>query len=195
VNMMEVNELLDTLSHDEQLIVYSFANGAEIALCRTDKHAQGDFAIELTYPHEKTFRPTHTRLLIDLYIKCLSDKEKLWTSLLPAIEGVFAGICPKTYTDSLGSYPTQIDEPDIQLCYTQLMMAEHDFKFGPRGYRKAKILPPREYLMRFIRWAVSGEDVDRMMTSAVRNFPPPARYASRSSLIDCIVDVYRERNG
>lgn len=178
MNLAEVDKLVFELSLGEQFVAYSLRSGTKVALRRTDKHAQGDFVVELIYPQGKTLRPTHARLLIDIYIKGLSDRERLEVSLLPAVEGVFAGISPEVYLDNLGTYPIQIDEPDTQLCYIQLMMAEHDFKFGPRGYKEAKILPPREYLMRFIRWAASGVEIDRVITLAVRNYPPPARFAS-----------------
>jgi hypothetical protein len=67
----------------------------------------------------------------------------------------------------------QLDEADVNLFYTQLLMIEQDFSYA----EKSKLSPPREYLMRFIRWVYSGDDqIDKIITNAVRNWPPPVRY-------------------
>lgn len=61
-------------------------------------------------------------------------------------------------------------------------MIEQDFNFGPEGSKISKYDPPRGFLMSFIRWVASGEDeVDKIITNAVRNWPPPVRF--KNSLI------------
>lgn len=180
MDMLEISNLVSELGLRERVIVYSSHSGVRVALHRTDKHARGDFAVELVYPGGEVLRPTHVRLLLDLYIKKVGNRDGLETKLLPAIEKVFAGSGPEAYVGDLGAYPMQIDGPDTQLYYVQLMMAEHDFKFGPTGYREGKIMPPREYLMRFVRWAASGTEIDRVITSAFRNYPPPIQFATRN---------------
>jgi len=45
----------------------------------------------------------------------------------------------------------------------------------------AYVTPPRDFLMRFIRWTARGEleDIDTIITSAVRNRPPRVQYRDR----------------
>jgi len=45
----------------------------------------------------------------------------------------------------------------------------------------AYVTPPRDFLMRFIRWTARGEleDIDTIITSAVRNRPPRVQYRER----------------
>jgi len=45
----------------------------------------------------------------------------------------------------------------------------------------AYVTPPRDFLMRFIRWVAGGEleDIDTIVTSAVRNRPPRIQYRNR----------------
>jgi len=50
----------------------------------------------------------------------------------------------------------------------------------PEDVKKGRVQPPREFLMRFIRWVASGEEeIDKIITNAIRNWPPPVRYAKR----------------
>jgi hypothetical protein len=62
-------------------------------------------------------------------------------------------------------------------------MIEQDFTFAPGGTRVSKLDPPREFLMRFIRWVYSQDDqIDKIVGNAVRNWPPPVKY---KQLIGC----------
>lgn len=63
------------------------------------------------------------------------------------------------------------------LYYSQLLMAEQDFNYGPDGCKRSNFDPPRGFLMSFIRGVASGDnEIDRIITAAVRNYPPPAKY-------------------
>ncbi|MHC1600156.1 MAG: hypothetical protein ACXQS5_04965, partial [Candidatus Methanospirareceae archaeon] len=74
------------------------------------------------------------------------------------IEEVFDGEDPKRLSsDALNlKFPMQLDDPDVNLYYSQLLMS-------------------------FIRWVASGDnEIDRIITAAVRNYPPPAKYKQQS---------------
>jgi len=74
----------------------------------------------------------------------------------------------------------KFDSPEVNLYYAQLLLIEQDFSFGPETYKKqSKLKPPREYLMRFIRWVASGDDqLDRIIFAAAgRKYPAPERYS------------------
>jgi hypothetical protein len=74
----------------------------------------------------------------------------------------------------------KLDGSDVNLFYTQLLMIEQEFNYGPGGCKEGKVDPPREFLMRFIRWVASGdEEIDKIITNAVRDWPPPVEYAKR----------------
>jgi hypothetical protein len=45
-------------------------------------------------------------------------------------------------------------------------MIEQDFNFGSVAPKRSKVDPPREYLMRFIRWVASGILLDEILTMA-----------------------------
>ena len=92
---------------------------------------------------------------------------------------VFQGIDPLGLTEATRktAYRLQIETADVNLVYDQLLMIEQDFNYGPRGYKKSNYDPPRLFNMGFIRWIFSGQDeIDRIITAAVRNWPPPKQF-------------------
>jgi hypothetical protein len=183
--MSEASKVLRGLKQDERRVIYTGKNGTQVSAIRTDKICPHDFAVALLIPGREEFRPTHVRLLFDLYLKRLSNIEGSH-DLFCALEKVYDGSDPETLAPEVLklNFPMQLDDPDVNLYYTQLLMIEQEFNYGPHGCKKGKVDPPREFLMRFIRWVDSGNDeLDRIITVAVRNFPPPKRYAER---IDCI---------
>jgi hypothetical protein len=116
-----------------------------------------------------------------LYIKRESNlvgSKKLFKRL----EQVYNGEDPKLYVDELVkiNFPMHLDESEVNLHVAQLLMIEQDFNFGPGAPRKSKLDPPREYLMRFIRWVAAGDtQIDRIIFAAAgRKYPAPERYAT-----------------
>ena len=82
----------------------------------------------------------------------------------------------------------QLDEASVNLYVAQLLMIEQDFNFSPSAKpgvsgkipRASKYKPPREFLMRFIRWVASGDDeIDKIIFLAVTRKPPPKKYGEK----------------
>jgi len=181
MRMEKLIPVLRKLEHDEKKTIYVGKKETKVNVIRTDKICPNDFAVALLLPHKDEFRPTHIRLLFDLYLKRLSN-EKDAQKLFFIIEKIYDGEDPEDYVkDALKlQFPMQLDDADVNFYYMQLLMIEQEFNYGPEGCKKGKVEPPREFLMRFIRWVASGdEEIDKIITNAIRNWPPPVRYAKR----------------
>jgi hypothetical protein len=158
--------------------MYTSPKGIQVTATQTGKFSHHDFAVGLVIPGRPEFYPTHVRLLFDYYLKRLSDRQQA-QKVFKAVERVYDGSDPEELAQDVSAFtfPMQLDEAMVNLVYTQLLMIEQDFNFGPEGTRKSKYDPPRGFLMSFIRWVSSGEDeIDRIITAAVRNYPPPIRF-------------------
>jgi len=179
MNIDEAAKVLRNLKLKERIEVYKGRKGTIISATRTDKICPHDFAVGLKIPGRDEFYPTHIRLLFDLYLKRISN-EKDAHKLFFLLERVRNGDDPEKLTAQALelNFPMQLDDPDVNLYYAQLLMIEQDFNYGPHGCKKGKVQPPREFLMRFIRWVASGdEEIDKIIFCAVRNKPPPRKYA------------------
>lgn len=161
--------------------MYKGRRGTIISATRTDKICPHDFAVGLKISGRDEFYPTHIRLLFDLYLKRLSN-EKGAHKLFSILEKVYNGDDPKNLApEALElTFPMQLDDPDVNLYCAQLLMIEQDFNYGPEGCKKSNFEPPRNFLMSFIRWVASGEEIDKIIFCAVRNKPPPERYTGYS---------------
>jgi len=178
MNINNASEVLWNLNSGERKEIYKGKNGTIVFVIRTDKICPHDFAVGLKIPGKEEFRPTHIRLLFDLYLKRISN-EKDAQELFTLLEKVYNGEDPEILaSEALQlSFPMQLDGPDVNLYYAQLLMIEQDFNYGPRGCKKSRFDPPRTFLMGFIRWVASGEiDIDKIIFCAVRNKPPPSEY-------------------
>lgn len=164
--------------------IYRSASGIEVTATPTAKFSPHDYAVGLVIPGRAEFYPTHVRLLIDLHLKRISNPKDA-RLLFCVFERVFDGEDPDKYKEAIGGlrFPMQLDDADVSLYYSQLLMIEQDFNFGPDGEKQSRLSPPREFLMRFIRWVYSQDnEIDKVITSAVRNYPPPTKYGKR---IEC----------
>lgn len=178
MNIERISPILWALELGERLVVYTSPNGVEVSATRTDKVCPHDFAVGLTIPGRPIFFPTHVRLFVDFYLKRLSNSQ-LAIDLFRAVERVYNDADPDTLRSDWEHvrFPMQFDEAQVNIYYAQLLMVEQDFNYGPQGCKKSNVNPPREFLMRFVRWIASGDDeIDRIITNAVRNWPPPVRY-------------------
>ncbi len=180
MEMSQLAEILKKLNPGEHQIIYTSINGTKVTVKHTGKFSKNDFAVGLIRKDEKEFYPTHIRLLIDLYIKRESNivgSKKLFN----ALEKVYIGEDPVQYVEDLRkiTFPMQLDEGEVNLYIAQLLMIEQDFNFGPGAPKRSKLDPPREYLMRFIRWiAVGDTQIDRIIFAAAgRKYPAPERYS------------------
>ena len=169
---------LGKLQTGERRIIYTSPKGVQVTATQTGKFSPHDFAVGLVIPGRPEFYPTHVRLLFDYYLKRLSELQQA-QKLFEAVERVFEGYDPEKLTRDVANltFTMQLDESIVNLVYTQLLMIEQDFNFGPEGTKKSKYDPPRGFLMSFIRWVASGDnEIDRIITAAVRNYPPPAHF-------------------
>ena len=181
MKMSQLANELRGLKDKEHKIIYESTNHVKVTATHTGKFSEHDYAVGLIIADQPEFYPTHIRLLIDLYIKRESNlvgSKKLFKSL----EQVYNGENPKLYVDELVkiNFPMRLDESEVNLYVAQLLMIEQDFNFGPGAPRKSKLDPPREYLMRFIRWVAAGDtQIDRIIFAAAgRKYPEPERYAT-----------------
>lgn len=176
--MVAASLMLYNLQPGERRIMYTSPKGVQVTTTQTGKFSPHDFAVGLVIPGRPEFYPAHVRLLFDYYLKKLSEPQKA-QKLFEAVERVYEGNTPEELAQDIGTltFPMQLDEAIVNLIYTQLLMIEQDFNFGPEGTKKSKYDPPRGFLMSFIRWVASGEDeIDKIITNAVRNWPPPTRF-------------------
>ena len=160
-------------------LLYSGSNGTKVYIVRTDKICLGDFKVVLQPEGRKEFAPTHVRLLFDLYLKRISDEEKA-KSVFLAFERINRGEDINEVINGIRdiNFSMELDPPDVTVFYGALLMAEQDWNYGKKGCRESKLDPPREFLMRFIRWVAQSEygDIDKIITTAVRNRPAPKDY-------------------
>jgi hypothetical protein len=177
MNMEKAKNILKNLTDDERKEMYKGVNETVVSAKRTNKICRHDFAVGLKIPGRDEFYPTHIRLLFDLYLKRLSN-EKDFNQLFYKLEKVYDGEDPEVFASEVSklSFPMKLDDPDVNLYYAQLLMIEQDFNYGPEGCKKSKFKEPREFLMCYIRWVASGEEIDKIISLAVNKKPPPSKY-------------------
>lgn len=158
MEMPQLSEKLRKLNKDEHQVIYTSKEGVKVTVKQTGRFSPDDYAVGLIIGNEDEFNPTHIRLLIDLYIKRESNEEGS-RKLFKALEEVYNGKDPELFVDELKriNFPMQLDEAEVNLYITQLLMIEQEFNYGPGGTKQSKLDPPREYLMRFIRWIAAGD--------------------------------------
>jgi len=180
MDMQTLNRELLALNPNEHRTIYTSPLGVRTTVKHTARLSPRDFAVGIWGPGAAEFYPTHVRLLIGLYIKRSSNSPHA-RELYLAFERVFQGDDPISLLAAVGqlTFPMTFDEPIVNLCYAQLLMIEQDINYGPGGTKQSKLKPPREYLMRFVRWtADSSAEIDRIITAAVRNYPAAPKYAA-----------------
>jgi len=178
--MSQLMEDLLTLNPEERRVIYTSKNGVEIAVTHTGKISPKDFAVSMVIPGKKEFNPTHIRLLIDLYIKRLSNPEG-FKKIYYTFEEIFNGKDPSLFkdVDDEIEFSMKFDEWEVNLYCTQLLMIEQEINYGPESEKPSKMAVAREYLMRFIRWVATGDnEIDRIIFAAAgRRFPAPEKYS------------------
>lgn len=191
MQMLELIPQLRALKPKEHRVIYTSKNGVKVTVTKTQKFSADDFAVGLIIPGRDEFYPTHIRLLFDLYLKRSRNPDgakKLFLSL----ERVCDGDDPDGFIPELEKveFPMQLDESSVNLYCAQLLMIEQDFNFSPgakpgisgKTPRISKLTPPREFLMRYIRWVASGDDeIDKIIFLAVNRKPAPIKYGIKIS--------------
>jgi len=184
MDIVTLTTSLKNLEPSDHKIIYTGKNGTKVIVKYTGKLSPKDFAVGLIPSNEEEFYPTHVRLLIDLFIKRESNSEgahKLGLLFEKMFSGEDPGKLAKAALEI--SFRMQFDDPDVNLYYAQLLMIEQDINYGPGMERQSKMNPPREYLMRFIRWVLSGDStIDRIIFAAAgRRYPAPEKYSKSIS--------------
>lgn len=181
MEMSHLQKELLKLKAGEHRVIYASPKGVKVTVKQTGKFSPHDFAVGLIIPGKEEFYPTHIRLLIDLYIKRISNPEAAHALYL-ALEEMYGGKDPDGLADKVNNleFPMKFDEPIVNLCYAQLLMIEQDINYGPGGTKQSKVNPPREYLMRFIRWTADEKaEIDKIIFAAAgRRYPAPVRYST-----------------
>lgn len=178
MDIISASQLLVNLNPDERRVIFTSPKGVQITVTQTGRFSTHDFAVGLVIPGRNEFYPTHVRLLFDYYLKRLSGDEQA-KELFATVEEVYEGHDPEDMIKRVSalSFPMQLDEVIVNLVYTQSLMIEQDLNFGPEGSKRSSYDPPRGFLMSFIRWVASGDnEIDKIITNAVRNWPPPVRF-------------------
>lgn len=185
---MEMSILADELRklRDKKTdVIYTNKSGVQVTVTHTAKHSDDDYAVGLIIPGQEEFRPSHIRLLIDFYIKRESNEQGA-KELHKYLERVYSGEDPVKFLKYLEKilFPMRLDEAETNLYVAQLLFIEQDFNFGPGAPKTSKMDPPREYLMRFFRWIVSGDSqIDRIIFAAAgRKYPAPEKYSKAINL-------------
>jgi len=181
MEMLRLSAELRNLNKSEHRVIYTSKSKVQVTVTQTGKFSENDYAVGLIKENKEEFRPTHIRLLIDLYIKRESNLEGS-KKLFKALEEVYNGKDPELYVEELRkiNFPMQLDEAEVNLYIAQLLMIEQDFNFGPGAPKKSKLDPPRKYLMRFLRWVAAGDtQIDRIIFAAAgRKYPAPKKYST-----------------
>ncbi len=179
--MSLLSKELRVLNEGEHKSIYESTKNVKVTVTQTGKFSEHDYAVGLIIPEHPEFYPTHIRLMIDLYIKRESNPKGA-KKLFKALEEVYNGKDPKFYVEELTAinFPMQLDEAEVNLYIAQLLMIEQDFNFGPDAPKQSKLDPPREYLMRFIRWVAAADtQIDRIIFAAAgRKYPAPKKYST-----------------
>jgi len=180
MEMSQLTKELLNLKAGEHRTVYTNDKGIKVTVTHTGKISPKDFGVGLIYPNEPEFRPTHIRLIIDLHIKKISNEVGAHKLFL-ALEKINKGEDPLKVKEEVKgiNFPMQLDDADINLYYTQLLMIEQDVNYAPGTGKQSRLNPPHEYLMRFIRWVGSGDStIDRIIFAAAgRRYPAPEKYS------------------
>lgn len=181
MEMSYLKEELLGLEEGEHRVIYTSPKGVKVTVKHTGKFSPRDFAVGLITPKHDEFYPTHIRLLIDLYIKKESNPKDAHILYL-AFEKMHEGQDPEELINKVNDleFPMKFDEPIVNLYYSQLLMIEQDINYGPGMEKQSKLDPPREYLMRFIRWTEDEKaEIDKIIFAAAgRRYPAPVRYSS-----------------
>lgn len=181
MEMSQLSKQIIVLKEGEHKCIYESKNKVKVTVTQTGKFSKHDYAVGLIISNQPEFYPSHIRLLIDLYVKSESNFDG-FKKLHNALEDVFEGSDPVDFVSNLHDidFPMQLDEAEVNLYIAQLLMIEQDFNFGPDAPKKSKLDPPREYLMRFLRWITSKDSqIDRIIFAAAgRKYPAPKKYST-----------------
>ncbi|MEM4245254.1 MAG: hypothetical protein QXR60_03570 [Candidatus Nanoarchaeia archaeon] len=172
-------EVIKKLEFDKPQIIYSFDDGTQLFIVRPrqlgkslkskDKYdIKTNFQIFMNKGREKPFRPNHLRVLLDLYLKKVSEPLSA-EIIFSVLEEIYKGKDPLDFKEELSplKFRMSLDSPFINVCCAQLFMAEQDI-----NYIHGKIKPPRAYIMGYIRLIKKGEEnIDKVLWNSVRHPP------------------------
>lgn len=139
-----------------------------------DKSEKLFYALEKVYEGEDPKKLASELRNLDFRMQFDSAEVNLYYAQLLMIEQEFNYV-PR---EELRNYLMKIIKKNKQGNPTRILA-----KINGKTMEKnvAYVTPPRDFLMRFIRWTARGEleDIDTIVTSAVRNRPPRVQYRNR----------------
>lgn len=178
MNIEQAAEQMLALKDGEFRKVYTSQDGTVVTALHTGKHSARDFAVGLEIPGKEKFKPTHIRLIVDVFLKGCSYPKGA-EKLLGLFERLFNGEDTTALVAEAKplEFPMKFDSAETNLYYLQLLFVEQDINYGPTSKKPSKMKLPRNFLMSFVRFAMSGDqEIDKVVFLAVRNLPPPKKY-------------------
>ncbi len=178
MNIEQATKQMLDLKEGEFRKVYTSQDGTVVTALHTAKHSPKDFAVGLEIPGQKEFKPTHIRLIVDVFLKRASNQHGA-EQLLGLFERLFNGEDATALAMEAKrlEFLMKFDSAETNLYYAQLLFVEQDINYGGQYGKTSKMKLPRNFLMSFLRFAMSGDkEIDKVVFQAVRNLPPPKKY-------------------
>jgi hypothetical protein len=138
-----------------------------------------NFQIFLKIGDEKSFRPNHLRLLIDLKLRS-RELPQTKEALLTAFDKIFYGEDPLYAINSLNCihFTQYINPIDITAMLAQLFIVEQNIGYGD----KSKFDPPSLYIHGWIRTFIeSDQEIDQIVYRICKNTPPAVKYTCQDN--------------
>lgn len=154
-------------SEDEDKIIIYRPEKLGRSLKNKNYDIKKNFQIILKKPKEKEFLPNHLRILIEFNHKIKGGKNA--DEFFKMAEEIYKGEDPLKFKTKLKEldFPEELDSSLITLCLVQLFMAEQDI-----NYTHGKVLPPRAFLMGYLRFIKTQEqNIDKVLWSSTRHPP------------------------
>ncbi len=176
----EMFKIIRDLSFDTNKIVYKEGD-LQVYLFRPSKlskrfegyDVKKNFQIWLK-EGERTFKPNHLRVMIDLNLR-IRSRPDLKEKLLLAFDNIYYGSDPETELKSLSNEEFEhFLNPLIVIgILAQLFHIGQEYGYN----RESKFDPPNLFLQGWIREFIDGpKEIDNLCMSVARGQPPKAKY-------------------
>ncbi|MCL4480993.1 MAG: hypothetical protein M1113_05875 [Candidatus Thermoplasmatota archaeon] len=123
---------------------------------------------------QRTFRPNHLRLLIDLNLR-IRSRPQLKNKLLIGFDRIFYGECPEKALHGIESEKFEHFLNSIMLIghLAQAFIVEQEFNYN----KVSKYSPPSLFLQGWIRQFIdSPKEIDNLAMSVAKGQPPVSKY-------------------
>jgi hypothetical protein len=126
---------------------------------------------------DRTFRPNHLRVMIDLNLR-IRSRGDLKRPLLSAFDRIFFGECPDDAIRRIRNeeFEHYLNSLRIIAHLHQLFIVEQEYAY----IRKSKYDPPTLFYQGWIRQMIdSPREIDNLCMSVCRKQPPAVKYTSK----------------